>query len=484
MDKSKIIFLCLILLFVLVVSNYMTVVEGFKKKRKSKVSTAFKKAVAKVKKATTKKALAKTGAKIKKAFSKKSMKAAAKKVKKAFSKKSMKTAGKKISNSAKTATDINNLKKQLAGLKTNSTNTMNALKQSEATMKKNLANLSSVQTSIKGFESSIKNESRNVTNQINAIKPQLSKVEKAAQQIGSSSGDAIAKISGYSAIVEKSVAANKQVSKEIDDKAKGIGTQIDSVKKYVDQAKQYSDDIDKKLAEFQKSAAVILAQMQLTVDNNNAAKLGITAPTAAPTTAAPKTQGFQNMNDSGVSINTAYNGQLQLEGFSTVADSAYLNSSDLFALERNVVLALKEFNDAYYAYRKCLRDTPTISSNRCATELENLTPKKDAVIAAVTAFNLASAAMKAKIESTSTSTDNGKRITQAEFEKRHSEIKTTASAVSALRAELDFKMANLLDNSKGPFPEAKTKYSSEKYMTIGWSILATSVLYYVFVEMK
>jgi chromosome segregation ATPase len=457
----------------------MTVVEGFKKKGKSKVATAFKKAVAKVKKATTKKALAKTGAKVKKAFSKKSMKAAAKKVKKAFSKKSLKAAGKKISNSAKTATDINNLKKQLAGLKTNSANTMNALKQSEATMKKNLANLSSVQTSIKGFESSIKNESRNVTNQINAIKPQLSKVEKAAQQIGSSSGDAIAKISGYSAVVEKSVAANKQVSKEIDDKAKGIGTQIDSVKKYVDQAKQYSDDIDKKLAEFQKSAAVILAQMQLTVDNNNAAKLGITAPTAAP-----KTQGFQNMNDSGVSINTAYNGQLQLEGFSTVADSAYLNSSDLFELERNVVLTLKEFNDAYYAYRKCLRDTPTISSNRCATELSNLTPKKDAVIAAVTAFNLASAAMKAKIESTSTSTDNGKRITQAEFEKRHSEIKTTASAVSALRAELDFKMANLLDNSKGPFPEAKTKYSSEKYMTIGWSILATSILYYVFVEMK
>ncbi len=469
----------MILLFVLVVSNYMTVVEGFKKKGKSKVATAFKKAVAKVKKATTKKALAKTGAKVKKAFSKKSMKAAAKKVKKAFSKKSLKAAGKKISNSAKTATDINNLKKQLAGLKTNSANTMNALKQSEATMKKNLANLSSVQTSIKGFESSIKNESRNVTNQINAIKPQLSKVEKAAQQIGSSSGDAIAKISGYSAVVEKSVAANKQVSKEIDDKAKGIGTQIDSVKKYVDQAKQYSDDIDKKLAEFQKSAAVILAQMQLTVDNNNAAKLGITAPTAAP-----KTQGFQNMNDSGVSINTAYNGQLQLEGFSTVADSAYLNSSDLFELERNVVLTLKEFNDAYYAYRKCLRDTPTISSNRCATELSNLTPKKDAVIAAVTAFNLASAAMKAKIESTSTSTDNGKRITQAEFEKRHSEIKTTASAVSALRAELDFKMANLLDNSKGPFPEAKTKYSSEKYMTIGWSILATSILYYVFVEMK
>jgi hypothetical protein len=116
--------------------------------------------------------------------------------------------------------------------------------------------------------------------------------------------------------------------------------------------------------------------------------------------------------------------------------------------------------------------------------LGNLTSKKDAVITAVNAFSTTSDAMKAKMASTSTSTDNGKRITQAEFEKRHDEIKTTATTVSALRAELDMKMANLLDNSKGPFPEAKNKYNAENYMTIGWSILATSVLYYVFVEMK
>jgi hypothetical protein len=208
---------------------------------------------------------------------------------------------------------------------------------------------------------------------------------------------------------------------------------------------------------------------------NTGTDLGVSATTP------PTKQGFQNM---GVSIGTAYNGQLQLEGFSTVADSAYLNNADLFTLEKNVVSALKEFNEAYYAYRKCLHDTPTISSTRCATELGNLTSKKDAVITAVNVFSTTSDAMKAKMASTSTSTDNGKRITQAEFEKRHDEIKSTATTVSALRAELDMKMANLLDKSKGPFPEAKNKYNAENYMTIGWSILATSVLYYVFVEMK
>jgi len=315
-----------------------------------------------------------------------------------------------------------------------------------------------------------------ITNLINDVTPKLTSAENAVQQVNTSSANAITQIAGYVKQVTDVVEANKAVSTGIDTKAKGIGTQIDSVKEYVVQAKKYSDDISKMIDEFQKSAALLVEQMKLQGNVNTAAKLGITATTTK--------QGFQNMNNSGVSIDTAYNGQLQLEGFSTVADSAYLNSADLFELEKNVVSALKEFNEAYYAYRKCLHDTPTISSTRCATELGNLTSKKLAVETAVTAFNVASAAMKAKLASTSTSTDNGKRITQAEFEKRHDEIKTTATTVSALRAELDLKMANLLDNSKGPFPEAKNKYSSENYMTIGWSILATSVLYYVFVEMK
>jgi predicted nucleic acid-binding Zn-ribbon protein len=348
------------------------------------------------------------------------------------------------------------------------------LKKNTDDLTKTTSVVNNAETQIKASEASVNSKSANITNQINAIQPQLANAEKAAQLVTSSSGEAITKIATSVSAVDKSVAANKQVSAEIDVKAKGIETQIGDVKKNVDEAKQQSIEIDKKLAEFQKSSALILAQMQLAVDNNNAAKLGVSAP--------PAKQGFQNMGIS--SIDTAYNGKLQLEGFSTVADSAYLNSSDLFALERNVVLALKEFNEAYYAYRKCLHDTPTISSSRCATELANLTSKKDAVITAVNAFNTASAAMNAKLASTSASTDNGKKISQAEFEKRHEDIKTTAQTVSELRAELDMKMANLLDKTKGPFPEAKNKYNAENYVTIGWSILATSVLYYVFVEMK
>ena len=226
--------------------------------------------------------------------------------------------------------------------------------------------------------------------------------------------------------------------------------------------------------------------MALEATNIQAKNAGMSS---APTTTT--TQGFQNMKGSVFPpIAEAYNGHLQLEGFSTNSDSAYLNNANLFELEKNVVSALKNFNETYYDYRKCLRDNPTTSATQCASKLGNLGGKKDAVITAINAFNIANTAMNAKQVSSSTQdangnyVDNGKRITQDEFLKRHAEIKTTARAVSALRAELDMKMANLLDKKKGPFPEAKNKYNSENYVTIGWSILATSILYYVFVEMK
>ena len=490
MDKSKIVFLCLILLFVLVVSNYMTVDEGFKTPSQlandaaNKVRNEFKAADSTINKTINAnltnltnqiKAIPAAPAGLTADSIKTQISAAVK----ALPTQAPGLTSTQIKNDIKT--QVTNAIKTIPTASPGITsvtlaNSINPLSTRITTLqndlKKNTANFTTAQNNIKASETAVKNESTNITNLINSVKPDLANVKQATQQITSNSGDAITKITGYVKQVTDSLAANKQVSAEIDVKAKNIGAQINSVKKYVDQAKQYNDDIDKKLAEFQKSSALILAQMQLLSDNFKGKTLGVS--------------GFQNMKkDSDFSqIDKAYNGQLQLEGFSTVADSAYLNSSDLFALERNVVLALKEFNEAYYAYRKCLHDTPTISSSRCSTELANLTSKKDAVITVVNAFNVASAAMKAKMASTSTSTDNGKRITQAEFEKRHDEIKTTAQTVSELRAELDMKMANLLDKSKGPFPEAKNKYNAENYVTIGWSILATSVLYYVFVEMK
>lgn len=506
MDKSKIVFLCLILLFVLVVSNYMTVDEGFKGRSTRSIANEANAGVAAAKnefKAADEnitktintintnltnqiKAIPTVPAGLTADSIKTQISTAIKAIPTQPPGPTADYINTKISNAIKAMptaapgltaesinTKISDAIKAIPTAAPGLTPTeLTKLQGDIATLTENKANKADFTT--------VQSNINTVNNQIDAIKPQLANAQNAVAAVNASSADAITKIAGSIKPVTDAVEANKQVSQGIDAKAQSIGTQIESVATYVNQAKGYKDDISKMIDEFQKSAALLVAQMKLQGNVNTGTNLGVSATAAAPTPPPPK-QGFQNM---GVSIGTAYNGQLQLEGFSTVADSAYLNSADLFTLEKNVVSALKEFNEAYYAYRKCLHDTPTISSTRCATELGNLTTKKDAVITVVNAFNVASAAMKAKMASTSTSTDNGKQITQAEFEKRHDEIKTTATTVSALRAELDMKMANLLDKSKGPFPETKNKYSSENYMTIGWSILATSVLYYVFVEMK
>ena len=388
MDKSKLIFLCLILLFVLVVSNYMTVEEGF-------ISTA--------------------------------------------------NAKKLIDDKIKTLT----------------------------------AKLNATTTSVNKTSADINTQNTRHTKLINDTTAQMQK----------NASDNVVNIAGIATNVENTFNAIKTISNDITTKATEINNSVATVKSYVDQAIQQRTDIEKIITEFKKSSDIILKNMALEAANIEAKKAGMSSVPTTTTTTPP--QGFQNMKDSIFPpIAEAYNGHLQLEGFSTNSDSAYLNNADLFQLEKNVVSALKNFNETYYDYRKCLHDNPTTSASQCASKLGNLGGKKDAVITAINAFNIANVAMNAKLVSSSTQdangnyVDNGKRITQDEFLKRHAEIKTTARAVSALRAELDMKMANLLDKKKGPFPEAKNKYNSENYVTVGWSILATSILYYVFVEMK
>ena len=83
--------------------------------------------------------------------------------------------------------------------------------------------------------------------------------------------------------------------------------------------------------------------MKLISDNNEAKQLNLTA----------NRQGFQNMDavkpntksSAITTVNTAYDGKMNLEGFSTTTDSAYLSNPDLFTLEQNVISSLKIFNE-------------------------------------------------------------------------------------------------------------------------------------------
>lgn len=397
MDTNKITFLCVIFLFVMILSNYMSV-EGFKSKK---------------------------------------------------SKKSKKS-------NTVTRKELNKMMRVVKSLNKNMNNTASNIRKTASNVNKSESDVKSMNANVKSIMDKINTSSKNVE----------STIDKAN-----------VKTSEYTTTIDKSVDSNKKISEDIDKKMIQIADRAKQVKTQSDRADEIKNHVDKVLDEFQKSSKLILAQMKLISDNNEAKQLNLTA----------NRQGFQNMDavkpntksDAITTVNMAYDGKMNLEGFSTTTDSAYLSNPDLFTLEQNVISSLKIFNEKYYGYQMCLRKNEYANGSCLITSgtdigLNEVTSSKEVVISSINTFNDAIVAMNA----------SSKKISQTEFQSRHNQIKETATRVSSLRAELDMKMANMLDKKKGPLSEAQNKYNTENYVAIGWTILATSLIYYVFVEME
>ena len=196
------------------------------------------------------------------------------------------------------------------------------------------------------------------------------------------------------------------------------------------------------------------------------------------------------------STGTNSTGTNSKEGFgdSTTTKSAYVDPNNIFNLEKEVLTAFNNFNTKYYdVYQKCLHDKRRSSSAPdCGTStngiLKEVYDAKTELVGKITSLNDAIVTMGGKSEST-VGTDgkyviDGKKVTEQQFIDRHNQIKTLHNTITTMRSDLDMKMANLLDKTKGPLPEAQNKYNFENYATFGWSVLATSILYYTFVEMQ
>jgi len=66
------------------------------------------------------------------------------------------------------------------------------------------------------------------------------------------------------------------------------------------------------------------------------------------------------------------------------------------------------------------------------------------------------------------------------FNKGHQELLNKYSNNLNLRNELDLKMKEILKTDDSFVNQSKLHYDSTMYASIGWTILATSLLYYVF----
>lgn len=519
MENNKVVFLCLILLLVLVVSNYVKVQEGFKAK---KSKSANKPLTLKSVKKTISSGAKKVGNALSKTVQKGVQKAAADAKKANIVNKKQ---SKQLSDMKKNINSLvnnNKIKKGKQGLslkqyfqkmETLSRETGKKIKTSDALSKQVLEKAIGLDANAK-----------QISNSASTIDAKLANVTKINNSFETNASNYITKISGLSETVNKSVEANKGIQNEINGKVGGIDKQMETIKNNTDTVIQIKKDVDKIMNEFKVNSETMLKTMQLAVDKMNANQI------------PAKTQGFQNMNDpvlqvseslkknmevakslAFTTIDSAYNGDLHLEtpwtnsvgtpgtnsvgtnsveGFvdSTTSNSAYVVPPDIFNLEKEVLTAFNNFNTKYYdVYQTCLHNKRRSSSApSCGTPtigiLKEVYDAKFALVDKIATLKSAIDAMGRKSEST-VGTDGryviyNRKVTEEEFKKRHQQIKDLHNNISSMRSDLDMKMANLLDKSKGPLPEAQNKYNYENYATIGWSVLATSILYYTFVEMK
>lgn len=136
-------------------------------------------------------------------------------------------------------------------------------------------------------------------------------------------------------------------------------------------------------------------------------------------------------------------------------------SIEIFEKEKAVIADLNAFNTAYYAWITC-------KSGKCPTN-ENENSLQTKLVTAANTLGRNIVALK-DLYPTSEQTDG----TQATIDK--------AREIDALRRDLDTKM-NAILMSKNRIDEQVIEYDSTVYAGILWSVLGTSVLYYIFTEL-
>jgi len=497
MENNKVVFLCLILLLVLVVSNYVSIDEGFKTTREiaieeaNKVRTIANSAVTEARQANV-------------------------------------AARSALSRYSPTYTqDLQQMQTLAKNTETLARNTEQKVKTSDALSKQVLEKAAVLDENVK-----------QISNSTAKIDTEIVRISNLANSTEKNSNGILTQVSGKAASVDKSVEANKEIQNEINTKVGGIDKQLEISKNNTDTVVQIKNDVDRIMNEFKVNSDVVMKTLQLAIDKMNANQI-------------PAKQGFQNINDPVLqasdslkkdmesakllvftTIDSAYNGDLQLEtpwtnsvgiagtvgiaginsmeGFddSTTAHSAYVNPLDISKLEKDVLTTFSDFNTKYFdVYQKCLHDRRKTQDRikngerglvmpQCGTSLtgqssgflQDVINAKNVLVGKIELLNSAIVAIGKKPESTvrtdGTYVISGKKITGQQFMERHNQIRELHNNITTMRSDLDMKMANLLDKTKGPLPEAQNKYNLENYATIGWSVLATSILYYTFVEMK
>jgi hypothetical protein len=143
------------------------------------------------------------------------------------------------------------------------------------------------------------------------------------------------------------------------------------------------------------------------------------------------------------------------------------NNTNLFDLEKELVNTINDFNTSYYNFVRCSSG----GSINCGNKPSDKEVEEKSKRVILMTERLKSAYEEAKIQTN-----------DATFKKNHQEIMEKSKSIDELRQNLDIKMDAIM-KSRNPPNELTQQYDSTVYTGIMWSVLATSVLFYIFTEM-
>lgn len=159
-----------------------------------------------------------------------------------------------------------------------------------------------------------------------------------------------------------------------------------------------------------------------------------------------------------------------------------INGKTVFELEQQVVDDLNKFYSTFYNYLRCTAtDNVNLSDNKKMTAKElggnyncNNPKTSDNVKNDYTTLQNSIKQLNNALAEIHTS---GYKVEDID------KIVKNYNDVLKLRNELDIKMANLNGLPGTPYAQYKASHDSTVYASIVWSVLATSLIYYVFVHL-
>ncbi len=172
----------------------------------------------------------------------------------------------------------------------------------------------------------------------------------------------------------------------------------------------------------------------------------------------------------------------------------------IYDLEKNLIDAINIFYSKYANYLRCTPhrvgdsdiigdgDKYGINNYRLGGKPGNANTNSCVGDITLSTLNTAQNAVKSKADALKTASTylhnlaspNYIQPDMSSFNNAHNDILNKYSDNLNLRNELDLKMKEILKTDDSFVNQSKLHYDSTMYASIGWTILATSLLYYVF----